>query len=73
MLQCKNLQLKTMDQINSVMARFVKKTIQIEVIGAEPGQQEEEIKEGEIPTKDYDYLLSMPLWSLTEERVNQLI
>ena len=62
-----------MDEINKIMQRFVKKTIQIEVIGAEPGQQEEEIKEGEIPSKDYDYLLGMPLWSLTEERVAQLI
>ena len=28
---------------------------------------------GEINPKEYDYLLSMPMWSLTEERVNQLL
>ena len=28
--------------------------------------------EGEIPAKEYDYLLSMPIWSLTEERVDDL-
>ena len=34
--------------------------------------QAEEAKENEIPTRHYDYLLSMPLWSLTEERVISL-
>lgn len=33
---------------------------------------DEEIKEDEIPSKDYDYLLSMPLWSLTEEKIEEL-
>jgi DNA topoisomerase-2 len=30
------------------------------------------VKENEIPVFHYDYLLSMPLWSLTEERVIDL-
>ena len=30
------------------------------------------MKSNDIPTKEYDYLLSMPLWSLTEERVADL-
>ena len=40
----------------------------------EPGEegQFEEVKENEIPVRHYDYLLSMPLWSLTEERVISL-
>lgn len=27
---------------------------------------------GEIPSKEYDYLLSMPMWSLTDEKVTDL-
>jgi DNA topoisomerase-2 len=26
-----------------------------------------------IPSKEYDYLLSMPLWSLSQEKVNSLL
>jgi DNA topoisomerase-2 len=32
----------------------------------------EEIEEGGIPAKEYDYLLTMPLWNLSEERVEEL-
>jgi DNA topoisomerase-2 len=39
----------------------------------EDQDQVEEVKEGEIDSKEYDYLLSMALWSLTEERVDDLI
>jgi DNA topoisomerase-2 len=39
----------------------------------EDQDQVEEFKEGEIDSKEYDYLLSMALWSLTEERVDDLI
>ena len=36
-------------------------------------QENEELKEGEVSAKEYEYLLSMPMWSVTEERVEQLI
>ena len=39
----------------------------------EDQDQVEEVKEGEIDSREYDYLLSMALWSLTEERVDDLI
>lgn len=38
---------------------------------AEQGEQEE-VADGEINPKEYDYLLSMPLWSLSEEKVQEL-
>ena len=37
------------------------------------GIPEEELKEGEVSAKEFEYLLSMPMWSVTEERVEQLI
>lgn len=40
---------------------------------AEGNENEEEAKEEAIPSIEYDYLLSMALWSLTEERINDLI
>ena len=42
--------------------------------GEDGEQAEEEVKEdeGAIPIKEYDYLLSMSLWSLTEEKVLEL-
>jgi len=36
-------------------------------------QAEQADLQDEIPSKEFDYLLSMPLWSLTEERVDDLI
>ena len=35
--------------------------------------EEEELAEGEVSAKEFDYLLSMPMWSVTEEKVEQLI
>ena len=40
---------------------------------SEEGMANDETKDDEMPSKEYDYLLSMPLWSLTEERVDDLI
>lgn len=34
---------------------------------------EDELEVGQVSAKEYDYLLSMALWSLTEEKVEQLI
>lgn len=28
--------------------------------------------DGEVAPKEYDYLLSMPLWSLSEEKIEEL-
>lgn len=30
------------------------------------------INAGAVPVKEYDYLLTMPLWSLSEEKVEEL-
>jgi DNA topoisomerase-2 len=30
------------------------------------------VVDGEVSPKEYDYLLSMPLWSLCSERINEL-
>ncbi|EAR83749.1 DNA topoisomerase IV (macronuclear) [Tetrahymena thermophila SB210] len=35
-------------------------------------EEEEQVQEGEIPLSEYNYLLSMPIFSLTEEKVLQL-
>ena len=34
--------------------------------------QEEEVKEGQVAPSEYDYLLTMPLWSLSEEKITEL-
>jgi DNA topoisomerase-2 len=75
MKQCKDLGLKTIGQINAIMSKWIKvKDIKSVLDGAfSQEEQEEEVKEEEIPIKDYDYLLSMPLWSLTEEKIEELI
>ena len=36
------------------------------------GEEEEEAPSGELKISEYDYLLSMPLWSLSEEKVAEL-
>ena len=36
-------------------------------------ENEADVAAGGINAKEYDYLLSMPMWSLTEERVDQLL
>lgn len=45
----------------------------------ERGQEDEEMKDednnvpaGEVAPKEFDYLLTMPLWSLSEERIIDL-
>lgn len=35
-------------------------------------EQEEAVAEGEVHPKEYDYLLTMPLWSLSQEKVEEL-
>ena len=36
-------------------------------------RDEDELEAGQVSAKEYDYLLGMALWALTEERVEQLI
>lgn len=73
--QCKDLGLKSIDQINSVMAKYTKKK-DIKVVfdqDDEDEKQQEQEKEGEIPAKDFDYLLSMPIQSLSQEKIEELV
>jgi DNA topoisomerase-2 len=78
MLKCKEIGLKTMVELNAIMDPFIKdKKKQARIVsnqeaGSGDEAQVEETKENEIPVNHYDYLLSMPLWSLTEERVIDL-
>jgi len=79
MLKCQEIGLKTMVELNAILDPFIKdKKKQARIVsvqeqaGSGDENQIEEVKENEIPTSHYDYLLSMPLWSLTEERVIDL-
>lgn len=40
---------------------------------ADAPPQEDQVAEGEVSAKEFEYLLGMPMWSVTEERVDQLI
>ena len=70
--------LKPMSKVNEIMAQFAKvgpqahaiKTIKT-VANDEDAAEEQEV-EGEVPAKEFEYLLGMPMWSVTEERVDQL-
>ena len=87
MAQCKREGLKTWSELCDIMTKFIKddkvksrairNTSNKDDEGGDNSDPDaianEETKEDEIPSKEYDYLLSMPLWSLTEERVNKLI
>lgn len=35
-------------------------------------QEEEIVGDGEVNPKEYDYLLTMPLWCLSEEKIEEL-
>lgn len=78
MLKCKEIGLKTMVELNQIMDPFIKdkkkqaRIVSVQEAGSGDEAQVEETKENEIPVHHYDYLLSMPLWSLTEERVIDL-
>ena len=81
--------LKPMGEIHAIMAKFLlvgpgahQRAIKAAAGGAgdqpdepsgEPVEAEEELAEGEVSSKEFDYLLSMPMWSVTEERVEQLL
>ena len=80
--------LKPMCKINEIMARFAQVGPQahvkpIKAAGeAAPDEEEksgelppidDDAEDGEVPAKEFEYLLGMPMWSVTEERVDQLI
>jgi DNA topoisomerase-2 len=48
------------------------KTTNVEVEADEGDESDDEIEDGDNDAKNYDYLLSMPIWSLTMERVKKL-
>lgn len=57
------------------MAKYTKKK-DIKVVfdqDDEDEKQQEQEKEGEIPAKDFDYLLSMPIQSLSQEKIEELV
>ncbi len=57
------LGLKPLSKINSILKDFEVKTEETE---------DHEVNTNDAVAKDYDYLLSMPLLSLSEERVTEL-
>jgi DNA topoisomerase II len=61
-----------MSKINQIKIAS-KSDPEIPVVNSEENPNEEEEEEGAVRAKEYDYLLSMPLWSLTIERVNELL
>ena len=65
----------TQSELNQIQsdekARDVPVVVQEDDNGSDQGELEE-VADGEINPKEYDYLLSMPLWSLSEEKVEEL-
>ena len=57
-----------MSKINKIK---IKNTLEEEK--KDEDEDEEEISGSLVPAKEYDYLLSMPLWSLTHEKVDELL
>lgn len=75
--------LKPMSEINKVMLKFAKLGMG-KTAASKPAEEEEEAKEEEVKenaeqaqltakSKDFEYLLGMPMWSLTEEKIDELI
>ena len=64
--------LKPMSAIASIMSNF-KVVAELDDASNEVGTNEELAEADDVSSKEFEYLLSMPLWSLTEERVNSLI
>ena len=59
----------TKSQLNKI---FNEPTIHTEVQEAKEQEVESEGEQAEVPAKEYDYLLGMPMWSLTYEKVEAL-
>lgn len=66
----------TMSQLNEIQAEERRATVirNEEEAGSEvAGGDEDALAPGEVRPSEYDYLLTMPLWSLSEEKVEELI
>jgi DNA topoisomerase-2 len=59
-----------MSKINKIK---MKNTLEDENANAGNEEDDEESSSAGIPAREYDYLLSMPLWSLTYEKVEELL
>ncbi|CDW75314.1 dna gyrase topoisomerase a subunit family protein [Stylonychia lemnae] len=74
--QLRAMGLKTATEINDILPEKKRVTIRQDSNENEEVQPEQEVEENlapdEIPAKEYDYLLNMPVISLTEEKVEEL-
>ena len=75
----RQLGFKTHSELNEILPEKKRPSVQLPADGEQenpdgiPVQEEEEkLTEGEIPAKEYDYLLTMQIMSLTEERVIEM-
>lgn len=75
----KRMGFKTQSQLNEILPEKKRPSVQTqpEEVAEEQEaenarEEEEEVAEGEISVKEYDYLLTMQIMSLTEERVIEL-
>jgi len=77
----KRLGFKTISEINAILNEEKKTTVVIadgqdqqanEEEEIEPEEEKMEVEQGDIPAREYEYLLSMPIMSLTEEKVEEL-
>jgi len=75
--QLLNKKFLTMSQLNEIHYEKKKATLVVHREDEDEGDRPEEIEaevvaEGLVPAKEYDYLLTMPLWSLSEEKIAEL-
>jgi DNA topoisomerase-2 len=70
----KQMGFKTMSEINEILPEKKKVTLRQDDGEEEKVaiEEEEVVAPGETPAKEYDYLLTMALMSLTEEKVEEL-
>ena len=72
----KQMGFKTWTEINAILPEKKRLTVISEEENKENevnnSRVDEEEKDGIVPAKEYDYLLSMPIWNLTEEKVEEL-
>lgn len=62
-----------MSDLNQIQKEEKRATVIVNDDGEMQQEEEkEELRVGEISPKEYDYLLTMPLWSLSEEKVEEL-
>lgn len=65
---------KTQSEINEILPEKKRVTIKTQEEEAEEQKaiEDENLQAGDVPQKEYDYLLSMPIFNLTEEKVEEL-